>query len=98
MSFISAAVGWISGGPSVFGGGGDGFIRKTSDGGATWTAQFTVTNQPVMNVFMANSSVGYAMADAYSQSFLSVVPGFILEPVKCGGSWTATNSPPAPLC
>ena len=58
--FLNADTGYIGGGII----GGDGSIWKTTNGGATWTAEPGVSDSYFYSVFFTNADMGFAVGDA----------------------------------
>lgn len=67
-------------------GGGLGFIRRTTDGGTTWTRVFTTTSPPVASMVIdpQKSNVLYAADNNYT----------VYKSVDMGDHWTVIRLPP----
>ena len=76
VHFISNNVGWAVGGQ------GGVPIRKTIDGGKTWTAQWAGTSSWLLDVSFANATNGWIVGDA----------GTILSTTNGGSLWTKDSS------
>ncbi|MCL5291274.1 MAG: YCF48-related protein [Actinobacteria bacterium] len=74
VSFASAAVGWIIGE--------GGYVAKTTDGGATWTAQTSGVTSRLRSVQAIDLNTAFAVGDA----------GIILKTINGGTTWTLLTS------
>ena len=78
VDFVGST-GWVTGNT--------GFIKKTTDGGATWTDQTSGTNQALHGIDFINANEGWACGLA----------GTILHTTDGGTTWTAQTSNTANL-
>jgi photosystem II stability/assembly factor-like uncharacterized protein len=74
VCFVDSLTGWVGGSN----GGGLGDIRKTSDGGATWTAQPLPVTNAITRIIFLNSTAGFACGSN----------GTILKTTNGGQTWT----------
>jgi len=74
LCFADLNVGWAVGEA--------GTIRKTADGGATWTPQVSPVREQLRDVAFADANVGWAVSDA----------GTIIGTTNGGTTWTAQTS------
>jgi hypothetical protein len=80
MSFVSADTGWVFGG--------HGIVRKTVNGGVSWTTQYTGTTREVMDLVFTTSTEGWICGGSNSGGM-----AFVRHTTNGGTSWSSQTIP-----
>ncbi len=85
--FIDANTGWIAGANSD--------IRKTTNGGTSWTTQTAPVSGSLKSIFFLNSNEGWIVGGEYDSLTGQGRNGLILKTTNGGTNWTAqlSNAP-----
>jgi photosystem II stability/assembly factor-like uncharacterized protein len=93
MHWIDVNQGFLAGGsfgvPPVIAG--SSFIYRTLNGGSTWTLEYSDTDQPVSDIHVASSGIGYAVTSENFRLFND--SGDVLRTINNGASWTVATRP-----
>jgi len=83
LHFLNDTTGWVGGGSSV-----GSFILRTSNGGASWTTQYSTNGAGVSDIHMVSSLVGYA------NTYLTIfTPARVLYTSNGGTNWVTRTRP-----